>query len=174
MGTCHSAIQGRVFSQPLWGSPPGRQPRQLWEVARRWARGGATSRSPTPGTPWDPLGWAGGMVEGWEASLRARREGSRGQAPLLPWRPCAAAPRLWPCRCPAPRRSPAPLCRSRAWCGRCWASPSLRSFYVPGRAPAPRPGALLRVGGEETVKPTPGHPGLCHLALERCARSLPS
>lgn len=46
------------------------------------------------------------------------------------------------------------------------------------RARAPPPGALLRVGGDEAVKPTPGHPGLCHLALSarkrQAARSLPS
>lgn len=58
------------------------------------------------------------------------------------------------------------------------ASPRRRSFYVPGRARAPRPGALLRVGGDETVKLTRGHPGLCHLALSaprhQAVRSLPS
>lgn len=57
-------------------------------------------------SPRNPLGLAGVCLVGC------------GGAAVLPWRLCAAAPLQRLGRCPAPRRSPAPLCRSRAWCGR--------------------------------------------------------
>ena len=70
---------------------------------------GSTSVSPR-----EPRGLAGvaGEPQGEQRSFC-------GQTPLLPWRLCAAAPLQTLCRCPARHRLPAPLCRSRALCGRC-------------------------------------------------------
>lgn len=92
---------------------------------------------------------------------------------FLPWRHGAAEPRRKPCLCLALHRSPGPLCRSRAWWVAAprvewWASSAslLRySFYGPLRAPVQRPWelALLPVGGDETVKPEPRKPSMCHL-----------
>lgn len=76
--------------------------------------------------------------------------------PRLPWRPWAAAPRRRLGRCPGLRRSPAPLCRSRA-CRRLRAVGelgvsarprllrTLRARVLPVRV-------LLPVGGDEAVK----------------------
>lgn len=76
-----------------------------------------------PVSPESP--WICGGLFGW-----------RGCA-VLPWRLCAVAPLRMLGRCPAPRRSPAPLCRSRAWCGRCsgggraWRLRAAAAFMLP-------------------------------------------
>lgn len=90
----------------------------------------------------------------------------------LPWRHGAAEPRRRLCLCPAPRRSPEPLCRSRAWrvaslrvVGELSAWTPLQLLWPTRCACAASLGALLPVGGDETVKPAPRKPSLCHLPL---------
>ena len=177
--TSNSAIKIRGLSPPPSRSAPDRQPQQLLKVAKVGNLGRSNPPHSRPELAGSPL--TGGRVSRWEHTF----PGGGGRAPTLTLAPLcrSASAKALPMPCAAPVTSATlpftcmtrPLLRA---VGELGVSAPPQLLWPPARARAARRGALLRVGGDETVKPAQGSPRLCHLALSapgrQASRSLPS
>lgn len=116
-----------------------------------------------PGSPGSPL--VGGRVSGWGDKF-LRPGATLTLAPLC--RSASAKALPMPCAAPVTSATLPFTCMVRPLLravGELGVSARPQLLWPPARARAALPGALLRVGGDETVKPAPRNPRLCHLAL---------